>query len=660
MQTIIQNISTLLSQGEAIKAEKELHTILQQQPQNEDLQAMLGHSLMMQNKANEAIAVFQNLTKQMPNSANAQSELASALLSTGSYTDAEQAFKKAVTLDPSYSDAWHYLGNLLMQRGEIDEALKSFIQAERNDPFRPQFIKIQQLLKNKEFYLAEKAAREVLKQHPNHPQALHTLAKLAEQVKAYEEAVRILNLALKYSPYHANLWELLAKNSAHLGLFEQAINAANNVVKYNPDNANSYMLLATELANTGQFVQSLSALDNAITLSPNIANIHIQRGHVLKTLGKREACEQAYKKSLALDKINGTAYWALADLKSYQFSETEQKDITSLFNNNNAPQAQAAQAGFALAKHFEDNQNYDKAFYYYHKANKLRPNTVYQAEGYQQSCAIVQQYFSKKTLSNQAVINDKPQATPIFIVGLTRSGSTLIEQILASHSKVEGTMELYSLPRVVRKIEQLAKKRNSNYPKIMASLSSDELAALGQSYLQETKVFRTDKPYFIDKMPPNFHNVGLINMILPNAIIIDARRHPLSTGFSNFKQHFARGYDFSYDLKNIGHYYNCYLSLMDYWDDVLPDKVHRVQYESMVQETENQVHALLSHCGINFEQACLDFHKNKRAVRTASSEQVRQPINDKGMQQWLHFEHHLTPLKEALGEKTLLRFEQYL
>ena len=660
MQTIIQNISILLSQNKAVEAEQELRIILQQHPKNEDLQAMLGHSLMMQNKAKEAIVVFHNLTKQAPNSANAHSELASALLSIGNYIDAEQAFKKAVTLEPSYSDAWHFLGNLLMQRDEINEALQCFIQAERNDPFRQHFTHIQQSLQKQEYYLAEKAAREVLKQHPNHPQALHTLAKLAEQVKAYEEAIKILNLALKYSPYHANLWELMAKNFAHLGLLEQAINAANNVVKYNPNNANSYMLLATELANAGKFIPSLHALDKAILLSPDIANMHIQRGHVLKTLGKRDECEQAYQKSLTLDKINGTAYWALADLKSYHFNETEQKAITDLFNNNSAPKSQSAQAGFALAKHFEDNQNYDKAFEYYHKANKLRPNTVYQAEEYQQSCAIVQQYFSKSTLNNQAVANNSPQVTPIFIVGLTRSGSTLIEQILASHSKIEGTMELYSLPRVVRKIEQLAKKRNSSYPKVMATLSKDELTALGQSYIQETAIFRTDKAYFIDKMPPNFHNVGLIKMILPNAIIIDARRHPLSTGFSNFKQHFARGYDFSYDLNNIGHYYNCYLSLMDYWDEVLPEKVHRVQYENMVQDTEKQVRKLLEHCGVDFEQQCLDFHKNKRAVRTASSEQVRQPINNKGMQQWRHFEQHLTPLKQALGENTLLRFEQWL
>jgi tetratricopeptide (TPR) repeat protein len=421
------------------------------------------------------------------------------------------------------------------------------------------------------------------------------------------------------------------------------------------------MLLATELANAAKFEQSLTALDRAISLSPNVANMHIQRGHLLKTLGQRELCEQAYKKSIAIEEVNGTAYWALADLKSYQFSQTEQADIKALFNNKNIAKLQASQAGFALAKHYENEQNYDQAFHCYQQANNLRANTYYDAKQYQQSCDLVKQHFSKGTLLKQArVEKNSPEATPIFIIGLTRSGSTLIEQILASHSKIEGTMELYSLPRVVRKIARLAKSKGTSYPAVMSTLSREELKHFGQHYLQETTIFRTNKPYFIDKMPPNFHNIGLIKMILPKAIIIDARRHPIATGFSNYKQHFANGYGFSYNLTDIGHYYNCYLSLMDYWDKVLPKRVHRIQYEDLVKDTETQVRQLLSHCGIEFEARCLEFHKNKRAVRTASSEQVRQPINNKGMEQWLHFEQYLTPLKTALGSETLTRFKQWL
>jgi tetratricopeptide (TPR) repeat protein len=661
MQQIISRISQLLSQGQSLKAEQELHTLLLNDPHNEDLQAMLGHTFLNQKKINEAINVFQQLTLQSPNSANAYSELANALLASGNVAEAERAFKKAVHLDPTYSDAWHFLGNLLIQREEIIEAQQCFAKSEQHDPFKQHFVQVKALLKQNKYHDAEKIARSVLQNHPNHPQALYVMGTLAEQRKAYEEAIKILTMALKYSPYHVNLWELIAKNFAHLGFFEQAINAAQNVVKYSPKNASSFMLLATSLANAAKFEQSLIALDHAISLTPNIANMHIQRGHVLKTLGQRELCEQAYKTSIALEKINGTAYWALADLKSYHFTSKEQSDIEALFKNKSATEFQTSQAGFALAKHYEDEHHYDKAFYYYQKANNLRQNTHYDAEQYEQSCERVKQHFSQTTLFNQAIIETNNQeATPIFIVGLTRSGSTLIEQILASHSQIEGTMELYSLPRVVRKIERLAKSKRTSYPAVMSILSKEELGSLGLLYLQETKIFRTNKPYFIDKMPPNFHNIGLIQMILPNAIIIDARRHPISTGFSNYKQHFANGYDFSYNLKNIGHYYNCYLSLMDYWDEILPNRVHRIQYEDMIQNTEFQVRKLLAHCGVKFESSCLHFYKNKRAVRTASSEQVRQPISNKGMQQWRHFEQHLTPLKESLGNKTLTRFKQWL
>ena len=654
----MENVHALLSEGKARQAEKALRDILKSQKNNEDAQALLGHSLMMQNKNNEAISIFQHLTLQSPQSANAQSELASALLNTGKVDLAEQAFRKAVFIDPYYSDAWHFLGNLLMQKGEFDEGRHCFAQSEQCDPFKSYFEQVKQHIKQQHFHEAEKIARGILQQHPNHPQALHVLAQLAEQNKSYEQAVNILELSLKYSPYHVSLWELFSTNLAHLGLFDKAIIAAENVVKYNANHANAYMLLTTQLANAGKFEQSLSNLDKAIALSPNVANMHIQRGHVLKTLGQRQSCEEAYKTSLTLNKVNGTAYWALADLKSYRFSDNEKRNIKALLHDKNVSKAQAAQAGFALAKHFEDNGEFDQAFKYYQSANSLRPNTNYQARQYQKSCNIVQQNFCEKTLKSSSI--KQHQVTPIFIVGLTRSGSTLIEQILASHSQVEGTMELYSLPRVVRKIELLAQNRGSSYPKIMSDLTPDELAHFGQLYLDETAIFRTNKPYFIDKMPPNFHNVGLIKMILPHAIIIDARRHPLSTGFSNFKQHFAKGYDFSYSLENIGHYYNCYLALMDYWDEALPNKVLRVQYENMVKHTQAQVEILLRHCGLDFEQSCLDFHKNKRAVRTASSEQVRQPINNKGMQQWLNFEQHLRPLKDALGEDTLLRFEEYL
>ncbi|MDG1995981.1 MAG: sulfotransferase [Emcibacteraceae bacterium] len=257
-------------------------------------------------------------------------------------------------------------------------------------------------------------------------------------------------------------------------------------------------------------------------------------------------------------------------------------------------------------------------------------------------------------MNKQASTDASP--TPIFIVGLPRTGSTLVEQILSSHSQIEGTRELNNLPVISKLMNNISRNQGIEFPEILKTFKENELDEFGQRYLDDTAIYRNDKPYFIDKLHTNFSLVGLIHMILPNAIIIDIRRHPLDAGFSNYKQHFASGNDFSYNLEHIGEYYNCYLKIMDYWDKVLPDKVHRIIYEGLVENTDAEVRLLLDHCGLDFEEKCLDFHKNKRAVATPSSEQVRQPINNKSIGYWRNFEKHLEPLINALGIETLERF----
>lgn len=659
-QTAVQ----LLSSGKPAEAEQLLLTLLKADGTNTEALAMLGHSLQMQGKTQQAVEVFERLVQVDVTSFQSYAELAGAYIANKQADLAERAYQKALELNPDFSEAWFFLGNLLMQTQELQKAKHCFAQAERCDPYRPVFVQVQQALHNKDFHSAEKLCREVLSSHPHHSQALHTLAMLAEQLQAYEQAVNILQRGLNYAPYHVSLWEALIKNLSHLGKHQDAISAAQKLQSFDPTQWRYAMLLAVELANAGQFAQSLLAYDQALSLMPDNANVHLLRGHVLKTLGKRDECEQAYRRSLALDKVNGTAYWALADLKSYRFSANDMQHMQSLLDDPTVAPAQAAQAGFALAKAYEDKQDFAQAFALYTKANQLRPDVQFVPEDYAHSCSVVKQAFTpavlRKQASNQAVNTTTQQAIPIFIVGLTRSGSTLLEQMLASHSSIEGTMELYSMPHTVRRAELLAKQKQTYYPAVMAQLSEDELLALGQSYLQETAAFRTGSPYFIDKMPPNFHNVGFIHMILPQAIIIDARRHPLSTCLSNFKQHYAKGYDFSYDLQHLGFYYNEYVAMMDHWDEVLPNKVLCMQYENVVQDTEQQIRRLLAHCGLEFEEQCLSFYANKRAVRTASSEQVRQPIYNKGMQQWREFEEYLEPLKTALGEQTLQRFASFL
>ncbi len=648
-----------LSDGDPQQAEQQLRRLLAAEPNHPDALALLGHSLQQQGRLQAAIAVFSQQVAQFPASAQAHAELAGAQVAAGQLQQAEAAYRKAVEVQPQYSEGWFLLGNLLMQQGQTEQARHSFARAERCDPFGPVFSQVQQAMQQKQYHQAETLCREVLRSHGHHPLALHTLATLAEQVGAFEEALNILQHGLQYAPYHVSLIALQVKNLVHCGHQSLAVDAAKRLVTLQPDRWQYHKILAVELANAGRFEESLAAYQQALALEPGNANLHLLQGHVLKTLGRRSECEQAYRRSLALQRDNGTAWWALADLKSYRFSDEDMAELQRLMGDPSIAAEQRSQAAFTLAKAQEDRGNYPEAFATYLEANELRPDVRFEPEFYRQSCEAVQRGFSQHVLSQQAEKSKDP-VTPIFIVGLTRSGSTLLEQILASHPLVDGTMELYSMPRTVRRAERLARQKGLDYPKAMARFSPAELQALGQGYLDETAVYRSGKPYFIDKMPPNFHNVGFIHMVLPHAVIIDARRHPLAAGFSNFKQHFARGYDFSYKLGDIGFYYNQYLQMMDYWDDVLPNKVLCMQYEQVVRDTEQQVRRLLDHCGLAFDPACLSFYANRRAVRTASSEQVRQPIYRQGIDQWQHFEANLQPLKNALGETTLQRFAAFL
>ena len=321
---------------------------------------------------------------------------------------------------------------------------------------------------------------------------------------------------------------------------------------------------------------------------------------------------------------------------------------------------QRCQAAFALAKGYDNDGDHEQAFRWYRKGNDLRPDIDFSPIKNREFCDTSIAEFDADMLASQA--DPKPTGpTPIFIVGMPRAGSTLIEQILASHSLIEGTMELMTLPNLERTIRIAGgKKFNKGYPQSLRKLQSKELAAFGQAYLDETAIYRSSKPYFIDKLPPNFERVGLIHKILPQAIIIDARRHPLDCGLSAYTQHFAGGHEYSYKLEHIGHYFNGYLRFMDHWDKVLPGKVKLVQYENMVRDTENSVREILDHIGVDFEESCLRFFENKRAVKTASSEQVRQPIYTASVGRWRKVSNQLEPLIDSLGEQTMSRFQQYL
>ena len=330
--------------------------------------------------------------------------------------------------------------------------------------------------------------------------------------------------------------------------------------------------------------------------------------------------------------------------------------MQKIIENKSHNPAQRCQAAFALAKAFESENEFNESFSWYKKANNLRPNLNFNQKDHKKFCEKIIDGFDSDTLKNQAEKQDN-MPTPIFIIGMPRSGSTLIEQILSSHSQIEGTMELMTLPNLERKIIISGGQNfDKKYPESFRYFNQEQLVDFGMEYLNQTSIYRSDKPYFIDKLPPNYERVGVIHKILPNAIIIDARRHPMACGFSIYKQHFAGGHEYSYDLSNIGFYYNCYLEVMDHFNQFIPEKIFTMQYEKNIHDTEAMTRALLDHIGVEFESDCLEFFRNKRAVRTASSEQVRKPIYKGSLEEWKNYELELQPLKESLGDQTIQRF----
>jgi tetratricopeptide (TPR) repeat protein len=385
--------------------------------------------------------------------------------------------------------------------------------------------------------------------------------------------------------------------------------------------------------------------------NPNGAKVWMNYAHALSAAGRQKESIAAYRRSISLAPNLGEAYWSLANLKTFRFTAEELQAMRAQLQRTDLGDEDRFHFEFSLGKAMEDAEDYAASFAHYAEGNRLRREAIYydadetDALVQRSKAAYTPEFFSQRAGFGSQVPD------PIFIVGLPRAGSTLIEQILSSHSQVEGTMELQNIINMVRELRgQKTDDEDPNYMRVLAQLSAEQCRALGERYLEETRIQRkTERPFFIDKMPNNWLHVGFIHLILPNAKIIDARRHPMACCFSNYKQHFARGQHYTYSLDDIGRYYAKYVELMAHMDRVLPGKIHRVFYERMIEDTESEVQRLLAYCGLPFEDACLRFYENERAVRTASAYQVRKPIFREGLDQWRHFDPWLDPLRQALG-----------
>ena len=583
--------------------------------------------------------------------AAAHYELGLSLAEAGQHATAAAALRRAVELKADLPDAWRALGDVLTAGGDrsgADTAYANHIKASTNDP---RLLAAASALVDNQIPEAEGLLRAHLLQFPTDVAAIRMFAEVAARLGRFADAETLLVRCLELAPSfigarhnHAIVLHRLNKPAAALRQIDQ-------LCAIEPHNAGYRNLKAVVLAKVGDYAESLELFAGVLAANPKHSKIWMSYGHALSTAGREAESIEAYRHCIALTPNCGEAYWSLANLKTFLFTDAEVAAMLAQLAHGDLAAEDRFHFHFAVGKALEDARQFEKSFGHYTKANRLRREQVSYAAA--DIAALVRR---SKTLFTGKFFRERTgygaaAPDPIFIVGLPRAGSTLIEQIMASHSAVEGTMELSNMIGMAGKLRaRSGDGGEGRYPAILADLSAAESRTLGEQYLDETRIQRkTAKPFFIDKMPNNFLHIGLIQLVLPNAKIIDARRHPMACCFSGFKQHFARGQNFSYSLDDIGHYYRDYVELMSHFDEVLPGRVHRVIHEALLDDTEAEVRRLLNHCGLPFENGCLRFYENERAVRTASAQQVRKPISRQGVDQWRNFEPWLGPLQAALG-----------
>jgi tetratricopeptide (TPR) repeat protein len=433
--------------------------------------------------------------------------------------------------------------------------------------------------------------------------------------------------------------------------YHEARRELDRLVALEPDNRLFKILYATSCVGLGEHQRAIEIYRQLLLSTPEDAELQLSIAHAQKTLGQRQQAIDSYRRAAALRPTFGDAYWSLANLKTYRFTDEELAQLRAAQSAPATGPVDRYHLCFALGKALEDRGEFEDSFRYYETGNALkRTESKYRADIIEQNTQQQVEVCSAEFFANRIGWGAQ-DPDPIFIVGLPRSGSTLLEQILASHSQVEGTQELATIQQIVTTLRgRDPDLNNPRYPRILTQMSGADFLKLGEQYLADTRVYRTGKPFFIDKMPNNFRHIGLVHLMLPNARIIDARREPMACCFSNLKQLFANGQEFTYGIDDIARYYRTYLTLMRHWDRVLPGRVLRIQHEDVVNDLEGNVRRMLDFCGLEFESRCIEFHKTERSVRTASSEQVRQPLFREGLDQWRHFEPWLEPLKSALGE----------
>ncbi|MDB6107322.1 MAG: hypothetical protein JWO52_7321 [Gammaproteobacteria bacterium] len=599
-----------------------------------------------------AEAAFVELAAVQPDSALAHFELGRTLLSQGRDADALAALTRAVELEPNLAESWRELAAVHAARGDIkscDFAYENYVRLAAPEQRHSEAAAA---LATFRLDTADSLLRRHLGREPQDVAAMRMLARVAIEREDYVEAERLLEECLQLAPGYTAARLDLAKTFFTQQKADPMLPLLERLLALHPDDVALQSLQASAYSLVGYNDRAIEILSNLVAQNPKHEYVRLSYGHALRVAGRFTEAVAAYRQSAEIRAEFGEAWFSLANLKTFRFTSEDIAAMKAQVARPDLDKEDRLQFEFALGKALEDAADYAASFEHYSRGNALRrAAVVYMSDSNTRLLQQTTTLYTREFLSARKGFG-YPAADPIFIVGLPRAGSTLIEQILASHSQVEGTRELPDVPGFALELGSLERAgKPAAYPQSVARLSRRELAVLGERYLAQTRPHRLRRtPYFIDKMPSNFFHVGLIHLILPNARIIDARRSPLGCCFSNFKQHFQAGLWFSYDLEDIGCYYRDYVRLMAHFDAVLPGRIHRVYYENLVADLEGEVRRLLDYCGLPFEEQCLRFHETRRVVQTASSEQVRRPLYTEGVDQWRNYEPWLGRLKDALGD----------
>ena len=650
IETEVLRLRALLAKGELAETLEGAQSLLQEVPENRDVWYLIAVAQRYLQRIPEALATLARFEQLHPLYSRLFQERGHCYAALREAGAAIEAYERAVNINPALPASWNSLRILYDVTGRKAQSENAAAHVATLSTLPEEIVTANSMFADGEVYAAEQIVRRYLLKHGDHVEGMRLLARIGMKLEVLDDAERLLESALALAPdYRAMRYDYaltLLQRHKHV----PAMAELEKLLASDPGNRAFKITYATACVGVGKTEEAVERYRAILAETPEAADIHLSMAHALKTLGRQDEAVQSYHAAYAGRPSFGDAYWSLANLKTYRFSDEELGQMREQEGSAEIRSEDRYHLCFGLGKALEDRGEFAESFAYYERGNALKKaETRFKIEPIERNARLQARICTREFFEARPGYGC-PDPDPIFIVGLPRSGSTLLEQILASHSKVEGTHEL---PDILRFVSELQGREpddsDPRYPQVLRELPPCEFARMGEKYLADTRIYRTSKARFIDKMPNNFRHVGLIHLILPNAKIIDARREPMACCFSNFKQLFAAGQEFTYGIEDIARYYRSYVELMGHWDDVLPGKVLQVQYEQVVEDLQGEVRRILDFCGLDFEPACLEFYKTERSIRTASSEQVRRPIFKSGVDQWRSYETWLEPLKRALA-----------